>query len=184
MKKIILFSLTALLLFGCKNKPANDVQQMDTELSEIVPSTEYEKDGITYQRATNDTLNASPTHPVIISLRPDTSLLHVKSSSLNKTYCDNTATITVLSRSTVIYKHTLNKKDFSGLLDANLTQNAILYSVSLLGVEDDEVKIEVDFCVPHSDEQMAFEVELPFNSDPQISRQKADDDLSSPDQED
>lgn len=184
MKKILTLSVCALLLFSCKNKPANDVHQMDDELSEIVPSTEYEKDGITYLRTTTDTLNASPTHPVIIALRPDASLSHVKSAALNKTYCDNTATISVLSRDSVIYTRSLNKKDFSGMLDANLTQNAILYSVSLLEVDDDDVKIEVDFCVPHSDEQMSFEVELPYNGAPEFSRMNNGDDVSSPEEND
>lgn len=179
MKKIILFSLCALMLFSCKHKSANDVNQMDNELSEIVPATEYEKDGLTFLRTTTDTITTSATHPVIIALQPDTALPHVPNPALNKTYCDNTVTISVLNHDSVFFTHRLTKADLDGFVDSDIRQTAILYSASLIQVNDECVSVEVDLCVPHSDEQTAVRADLYYNGKTVFMLREIEDDLAS-----
>lgn len=179
MKKLILFALCALLMFSCKHKPTNDVKEMDNELSEIVPATEYEKDGLTYLRATTDTITTSAAHPVIIAFAPDSTLPHVQNPALNKTYCDNTATVSVLSHDSVILSRKLTKAEFVSFLDENIRQTAILYSVSLIEVNDEYVSVEVDLCVPHSDEQTAIEADLYYNGGTRFLLRNLEDAFSS-----
>lgn len=179
MKKILLFSLCALMLFSCKHKSANDVNQMDNELNEIVPATEYEKDGLTFLRATNDTITTSPAHPVIIALKPDTALPHVPNPALNKTYCDNTVTVSVLNHDSVFFTHRLTKADLEGLVDSNIRQTVILYSASLIEVNDECVSVEVDLCVPHSDEQTVVRADLYYNGKTAFLLRDIEDDFSS-----
>lgn len=183
MKKIVLLMAGLLVMWSCKNGSKNDVRQMDDELSQIVPSSEYEKGGLTYLRTANDTVRVDAGYTVVIGFSPDKSLPHVKNEEFSKTYCDNRATVSAYRGDSVILKHQFSKDDFANFLDDNLRRNAILYSVSLVGADSKGIKLEADVCVPHSDEQLALNISLGFDNSITIIRQMPDQDGSDADEE-
>ncbi len=159
MRKTVICALAALaMLAGCGNNKG-DNQGAGSDAEEVILSdgSEVEKDGVysiyrepvVAEAQTTDGQNMR----VEIYVTPDMDLPTVENESFKRIYCDNRADVMVTLGGDTVAQEQYTKESFAEYVDATIMPTAILSRLTYRGMSGDEMKLEAEVSVPHSDEE-------------------------------
>lgn len=170
MKKLILLAAAVAALAACKDTKQADVQAIDEELNEIIESDEYKENGLMKLRAKEEIVDAEGGRHIILSIEPDEKLKHIANENFG-TYCDNRATVVVLTQGgdTLLARH-LTKADMQEYIDEPLFSAAILDGLSVESVSASAIVLNASVSVPHSDEQAIVAITADYDGNLNMRR--------------
>lgn len=173
MKKFLILCAAATIIVACKNTTQADVQAIDEELNEIVESDEYKEHDLIKLRATEDIVDTKDGNHVVLTLEPDERLPHVANENFG-TYCDNRASVIVLSESgdTLLSRH-FTKTDMQEYIDTALFRSGILDGLSVERATPSTIVVNANISVPHSDEQVVVALTMGLDGSISMQRQAA-----------
>lgn len=156
MKKLLIMALALSIMTACKDNKATDTQQAETTQAETTKSDggEYEHNGIySIYREPVIIDSEDKTFHVEIRMSPDTLLPTVYNENFNRTYADNHATIVVVAKNDTIFSKQFTKATFAEYIDSSIAGRAILCRIAYRGATANQVNLEAEVSVPHSDEE-------------------------------
>lgn len=173
MKKIIALLLTITIIsVSCKEKTVVEPQIAETTQKDTLSDgDEYQKSGryCIYRQPITQTSDDASTI-VEIKIQPDFSLPSVENESFERTYCDNSANIIVICSGDTVFNNNFTKHSFAEQIETGLSEKAILNRIVCRGFSNNNVKLEAEISVPHSDEECYITITIDKNGNTNISR--------------
>ena len=156
MKRLLVLLCVAASLCACRNaKPeAESAAALQDQQEALSDGSEYEKNGryCIFRDPLSIDSDDGAFH-VSITMSPDFSQPAVNDEGFGRVYCDNKANLCITMSGDTIAHEQFTKTTFLDYIDQATASHAIFNRLTCRGFTKDEVKLEAEISVPHSEEQ-------------------------------